>query len=120
VKDSPGRQAIDGPLDQVADPADLRAEFSFPFEKAAELGFPDGRQPAIPDVALVADPAGWADPPPGQPLQWYHSTTQTSCKGTSEPTGTPETDVISVRFLDIGKPETITAPAHFGNEVTHG
>jgi hypothetical protein len=41
------------------------------------------------------------------------------CKGPSQPTGTPKTDVISIRFLDIGKAETITAPAHYGNEVTH-
>lgn len=41
-----------------------------------------------------------------------------NCQGPSQPTGAPETDVISIRFLDIGKPETITAPAHYSNEVT--
>ncbi len=140
----------------------------------------------------------FGDPPPGQPLQWYHSTSETSggqkapdpvkllgalrpaagfevigrqvidgvpvehlratnvtglsaqllslqtadqpisgldvyvdskgviqqldlrCKGLSEPGGLPETNTISVRFLDIGKPETIKAPAHFAEMVTHG
>jgi hypothetical protein len=41
-----------------------------------------------------------------------------TCTGPTQPTGAPETDVISVRFLDIGEPETITAPAHYSNEIT--
>lgn len=40
-------------------------------------------------------------------------------KGVSEPTGLTERNTITIRFLDIGKPETILAPAHYGTEATH-
>lgn len=139
------------------------------------------------------------DPPPGQPLQWYHSTNETSggvvavpdprklltalqpaagfevirkqviggvptthlratnvrgvnarllsldtadqpvsrldiwvddsrvvwliavrCEGISTPSQETEVDTISIRFVDIGQPQTISAPAQDGNEVTDG
>jgi hypothetical protein len=58
MKDSPGLQVGDGLLDPVANPAHRLVEFLFPAEKAAVGRFPDGRQHAVPDVALVAYPAG--------------------------------------------------------------
>jgi hypothetical protein len=34
--------------------------------------------------------------------------------------GNYNVDKQTVEFLDIGKPEIITAPAHYTNQVTHG
>jgi hypothetical protein len=42
------------------------------------------------------------------------------CKGVSQPSKVIETNTISIKFLDIGKPETIVAPAHYGTDTTEG
>lgn len=42
------------------------------------------------------------------------------CEGISTPSRETEVDTISIRFVGIGQPQTITAPARYGNEVTYG
>jgi len=42
------------------------------------------------------------------------------CQGISQPNGLTEVNTITIKFLDIGKPETITASAHYGLEATYG
>src|ERR1022692_1494392 len=61
MKDSPGLQVGDGLLDPVANSAHRLVEFLFPAEKAAVRRFPDGRQHAVPDVALVTYPVSRVD-----------------------------------------------------------
>jgi hypothetical protein len=40
-------------------------------------------------------------------------------QGPSQPTGLTDRITVTIKFLDIGKPETILAPAHYGRAATH-
>lgn len=40
-----------------------------------------------------------------------------TCTGRTQPS---DVETISIKFLDIGKPESVTAPAHYANMVTYG